>query len=468
MNKFPKIPFTLSEDIGTEKDLLDYLKTSGSFTFLQERRRNEISQIPAPTDGDNQQYHEAILKLWSSILTDSLRKLKEKDSRECDPQKPELSFFHAKSLGVDELHKILKAFSEFEGLLYGASPDRYRDHIIHSFRVWIVGQGILAESLNGKLSTGEQDEILISPEEWQCMWALVALCHDIGYPLGAIEKINRRARDTFRELGLVPSSDLRFAFQQQMLPFHDTIIRLIASKPVDARCGCYLPLDQTDSTPGTEAVRNAAPERMYLTHLQNKYYLKFLKSFDSLDHGIVSSLLMSRALVYFLESDFSHDPWKVLNGEDCRQFLIRREILRAVASHTCPDIYHLRFDTLAFLLYIVDEMQCWGRPTFEELQNRPESLGNAEVTVKEFTASAIDLEIKTSADHWDGELHKRTRAQIDRLHRMLRLAVGTRELAEGRLRLRLRFRLFNDEGQEHYLELRDGRIIRDDLDSESS
>lgn len=468
MNEFPNLPFTLSEDVRTEKSLLEYLKTSDSFAFLQEGLRGEIAEIPEPVDGAREhKYQEAILRLWPNILTDSLRKLKEKDSRECDPQEPELSFFHAKSLGVDELHKILNAFSEFEGMLYGASPDRYRDHIMHSFRVWIVGQAILAKSLNGKLSTGEQVEIQISPEEWQCMWALVALCHDIGYPLGAIEKINRRARDTFRELGLVPSSDLRFAFQQQMLPFHDTIIRLISSKPVDARCGCYQPSNQTNGAPGREPVQNAAPKGMYLTHLQNKYYLKFIKSFDSLDHGIVSSLLMSRALVYFLESDFSHDPWKALSEEDCRQFLIRREILRAVASHTCPDIYHLRFDTLAFLLYVVDEMQCWGRPTFEELQNRPASLGNAEVTVKEFSANAIDIEIKTSAGHWDDELQKGMRAQIDRLHCMLRLAVDTPKLAERHLGLH--FRLFNDGNQECCLELKDGRIdIREACSTGSS
>ncbi len=456
MNEFPNLPFPLSDDVATEKNLLKYLKASDSFTFFQEDLRTAIAKIPEPTDADSQKYQEAILTLWPNILTDALRKLKERDSRECDPKKPELSFFHAKSLGVDELHKILKAFSEFEGLLYGASPDRYRDHIMHSFRVWIVGQGILAKSLNGRLSTGEHETLQVSPEEWQCMWALVALCHDIGYPLGAIEKINRRARDTFRELGLVPSSDLRFAFQQQMLPFHDTIIRLIASKPIDARQHRGQLHSQTSNPPDDDARQSVACEGTYLTHLQNKYYLKFLKSFDNLDHGIVSSLLMSRALVYFLESDFSHDPWKALDYEDCRQFLIRREILRAIASHTCPDVYHLRFDTLAFLLYIADEIQCWGRPTFEELQKGPESLGNAEVVVEDFSPDIVSIEIKTSATYWDEELQQRTRFQIDRLHRMLRLAVDTRKLAERHVRLR--FRIFNDEAQECCLELKDGRI----------
>ncbi len=350
MSEFPSLPFTLREGADTERSLLTYLKKPESFVFFQEKLREKITSILDPVDDDGlQRYQESLLALWPSILTDALHKLKKNDLREYDPDKPGLiTFFHPESLGIEELEEVLSAFSEFEGLLYGASPDRYRDHIMHSFRVWIVGHAVLKEHLKGKISTGEDPRLQISAEEWQCMWALVALCHDIGYPLGAIEKINRRARDTFLKLGLVPSGDLRFAFQQQMLPFHDTIIRLIASKAVDARCVCYQPSRPTGKSSGTQLQAGAAPQGAYLTHLQNKYYLKLLKSFDRLDHGIVSSLLMSRSLVYFLESDFSHDSWKALDYEDCRQFLIRREILRAVASHTCPDIYHLQFDTLSF------------------------------------------------------------------------------------------------------------------------
>jgi hypothetical protein len=40
-----------------------------------------------------------------------------------------------------------------------------------------------------------------------------------------------------------------------------------------------------------------------------------------------------------------------------KQFVVRREILRSIANHTCQDIYHLQFNTLSFLLYITDEIQ---------------------------------------------------------------------------------------------------------------
>lgn len=193
---------------------------------------------------------------------------------------------------------------------------------------------------------------------------------------------------------------MRFTFRRQMLPFHDTIIRLMASNAV------------------------ALPQKkgQYATHLQNKYYLKLLKSFDRLDHGIVSSLLMSKALVYFLESDLSHDVIKCLDTKEARQFLIRREILRAVASHTCPEIYHLQFDTLPFLLYIVDEVQCWGRPTLEELQHEPTDIQGGYAFIKKFNATEVDIEIETQDKEWKPKQQTHILNQVLKLRTMLRLA----------------------------------------------
>ena len=72
-------------------------------------------------------------------------------------------------------------------------------------------------------------------------------------------------------------------------------------------------------------------------------------------------------LVYFLESDLDlSNPFT--DQEDARQFYIRREILRAIASHTCTDIYHLYPNSLAFILILADELQISGRPTFSELK----------------------------------------------------------------------------------------------------
>lgn len=434
MSAFPKLPFTLKQGKEGDQQLLNYLKAPKNFRYLGDGTQSIISGLPASLEEDGLQgAQKRLLDLWPLVLTDALLKLKEKDPREYDAKNPKMqSFFHAESLGVTELKEILTGFSEFEGMLYGASPHSYRDHLVHSFRVWIIGQGILKAGLKGALATCEDSRLKVERVEWECMWAIVALCHDIGYPLSAVEQINERARGTFKKQGLVPEGDLRFTFKQQMLPFHDTMIKLMASKPV---------------TDGTTA--------RWQTHVQNKYYAKLLKSFDQLRHGVISALLVSRGLVYFLESDLSHDGWKPLKREDARQFLIRREILRAIAAHTCPDVYHLRFDTLAFLLYIVDEIQCWGRPTFEELQCASTDYGRNQVTVREFSEKKIDIEIATEDSEWNEDQQKGMEFQIGRLHRMLRLAVDTPQLAKNSL---LTFKVSNKGKQYCFLKLHDGGI----------
>ena len=351
---FPDTPFDIND-----RSLITYLKRTTNFRYFNQDTKKIIWSIDITDTDDDEKLFRAnqdkFHKLWSLILIDALLKLKKHDSEEWKGPSSE-SFFHRGSLGINELDKLFDAFKGFEGMLYGASPERYRDHVIHSFKVWILGHAILKNHLSNKLSIfdiekKEFEEYNIEEVEWECMWALTALCHDVGYPIASIGKINEKARNTFKEFGLMPIADLRYSFSQQMLPFHDTVIKLMSSKPVKQKLHYfkyeqnkfYLKFLKDFGALDNGVVSKLKPVKEqvhFFTHLQNKFYLKFLKSFDQLDHGIVSAMLISKALVYFLESDYSHDKTSPLNNRDARQFLIRREILRAVSSHTCLDIYH--------------------------------------------------------------------------------------------------------------------------------
>ncbi len=408
---FSKLPLKLAKGDKADKSLVQYLQ-EGHFPYIQPETREAINALQ-PASLLTQR--DALLGLWDQVLIDALRFLKKHDPREWDRNRKGVnydSFFHKGSLGVDELSDVLNSFAEFEGMLYGASPERYRDHIAHAFRVWAIGHAVFMSKrcLNGSLSAiDELGHMVITTDEWLCMWAITALCHDLGYPLSHLGGINSLTRKTLGVMGLVHSGDLRFSFSQQMLPFHDTIIQLMASKPVSLG-------DDEKGVP------------RFTTHLQNKYYLKLLKSFDGLAHGVVSSMLVSKALVYFLESDLARDNYSTLSLEDARQFLIRREILRAMAAHTCQDIYHLRFDTLPFLLYIVDEIQCWGRPTLEELQHQATGISEGEAEIRAFCADKLAVVIRTGDERWSAEQLEDVKGRLGKLHRMLRLGVGTGDL----------------------------------------
>ena len=440
MNHFPNPPFEFDPN---DQALIEYVKGGGSpFCFLRRESRALVRKLsPARSLADQR---HILLDLWSAVITDALRALKRKDRREFEEQDgiDFDSFFNKPSLGLEKLEAILKAYGEFEPLMYGAQPGRYRDHVAHAFRVWIMGQGLLEHCLGGTLVSDAPKKARIRSIEWRCMWAVAALCHDIGYPLTSLKDINRSTTEALHTQGLRQTGDLRFEFSSAAQPFHDTILRLMASRLVDMGDGADDP-----------------KSKAWATHLQNKYYLKFVNSFDEQQHGVLSALILGKSLVYFLESDFSHDTRGVMKAEDGRQFLIRREILRAIAAHTCPEIYHIRFNSLAFLLFIVDEMQLWGRPTFDQARAAGES--NAQgtepiVTVNGFGKRAVDVQVRTSGKR-DDEC-KRINHKLSDIRRRIRLAVGSSELKD----LRLRFAFTTSDDKEALLELADGKISQPD------
>ena len=72
-------------------------------------------------------------------------------------------------------------------------------------------------------------------------------------------------------------------------------------------------------------------------------------------------------MLYFLESDYSLNEDYMFDYEDTRQFYLRREILRSMASHTCKDIYQNDALRFSFLLILCDDAQDWGRKNITQL-----------------------------------------------------------------------------------------------------
>lgn len=97
---------------------------------------------------------------------------------------------------------------------------------------------------------------------------------------------------------------------------------------------------------------------------------------------MISSIIIYKKLNYFKETDNNSDANYVFQEEDARQFYMRRDILRAMASHTCQDIYHIDVATFPMLLFVCDELQEWGRKSWKSMY-------------KGVTNNAVQLSIKT-------------------------------------------------------------------------
>ena len=322
------------------------------------------------------------IDLWKNLLIDSICILKVNDSREkLYNDSKDLELFvdnfskirKSSSFGIDEIVKYFADFIEFERVLYG-TDEHYRDHVDHVLQVWAIGISLICHNefilddgyiINSVTefhfeildSEDKKNEISISKSEYWSMWTIISLCHDLGYPIEKTAKINKQAKKIISHFGNMNFSELNYSFDIFNTFLVDKFLNVISSKAdfyTDLNC----------------------------TVIQTKYRDKFSKSLEDYKHGIFSSLLLFKNLTYFLETDYFVSKSN-LNKEDLRQFFIRKEILRSIAGHTCPKIYHINLNTLSFLLILSDELQEWNRPNFNEFKYKIEGK-EPTVEIKEF------------------------------------------------------------------------------------
>ena len=308
-----------------------------------------LYNILRDSDDDYEIYRhrKTVDNLWSTLLEKAIKCLRYYDKRE--PFSTSSGKKVPKAYGIDDLKKYYNQYAEFERVLYGTNR-YYRDHIIHVFRTWTSGVELLTKNNGDYLARIQiKDKTLnplLHPEEKLSMWTIIALTHDLGYPLEKAKSIIDITKDMVSTFIANPDISMDLSFHGVQNYMNDFVVRLMSSRMVE---------------------RESGENPSYVARLQSKYYFKFQKSLERNRHGILSTLIIYKLLTYFLESDYSINEDYVFDSEDCRQFYIRREILRAIASHTCDDVYQMYMGSFSFLLRICDDTQEWGRKNISEL-----------------------------------------------------------------------------------------------------
>lgn len=388
-----------------------------------------------------------IIDTWPFILQDSIYNLKCFDSREdayhtkkTNWRKENLDLNNQFVFGLDRLQNYFREFTEFESVLYGVDGN-YRDHVIHVFRVWLLGITLILnddQDLAIKIQDLEFERIVkgkstVQKEEVVSMWAIIALCHDLGYPLEKAEKVNESVERMYRHLGKINIQKFSAAFHLEHQFLNKFLLDFISSKvecQVEDQKGKNLEFLKAIEEKYDDYFRGKLSRedeeqyfinpKLYQTAIQTKYFIKFAKSLEYYSHGIISCTILLKSLFYFLESDFNIQERTKLSFEDARQFFIRREILRSIAAHTCPEVYHLKVNTLPFLLILCDELQEWGRPRFDELHSGSEAKPFCETEIVECRKDKI----KFSAKYYGvADSQKFAKKIFRRWHEILRSAV---------------------------------------------
>jgi len=332
-----------------------FKKNIKSIKFIQEDTIEALEKIDEKVNLNYQS--EDLVELWKYMIGNAIVFLKKNDTRE--------KYNDQMRLGVGKLHKYLIEYEEFEKIFYGTISN-YRDHVIHVFRTYLLGDFLIRNTYGYNNIDPVNGEYKISIEEKEAMWCIIALSHDLGYPLEKIHILNDPIRKILKIFGPISINEFGFNFFPQFTEFSQYTIRFMSSSIVKAGSSAYL-------------------------HVQAKYYQKFGSALTNYNHGVLSSILLMKDLVYFKESDYAFDNYKPLSEEDLRQFLIRKNILRSIASHNCPDIYYLTGTNFSFLLKAFDEMQEWGRPRLIDVTKRGGT--QTRLQINQFDQENLDYKI---------------------------------------------------------------------------
>jgi len=315
---------------------------------------------------------EDIKKLWIKLVDKSIKCLKYYDQRE-----PFIKYKNKKpeTYRIEDLKLYFDQFSSFEGVLYGSNKE-YRDHVIHAFRIWLLGVFILLTKssktdtriinkivLDGVINYDKNDKndlFDLTIFELLSIWTLISLCHDLGYPLERRDEVIKKTEKMMT--GFFPNANITMTYNN-ISGVHDETIRNIV-KFISSKIESSVTKDNSEN------------KTKYSTRIQSKYYNKINKSLESFSHGIISAIILFKSLEYFSESDFSIEGDYSYSKDDAKQFYIRREILRSIAMHTCYNAYHIKTTTLPFLLILCDELQEWDRKTFIDFYLGKQNIDN--------------------------------------------------------------------------------------------
>lgn len=338
-----KIQF-LQNDIHERKNIIQLLNGLIS-EFSEALKKGDLSE-----NLDWREAHKKGRDLWHALASKSLNYI--------DPS----------SKGNSELFRYLDAATEFEDLLYGLE-EYYRDHTLHSLWVYFIGEHIIRDHLpeihnnlnwylyndiehekeqhSQKLikdSQKKEKEICTEANNKRdAIWCIMALCHDLGYSLAKLNKLNEKVKNVlqffdipdFTRIGY--SLDIEHQFiVNQFLELMAMDVRIVPSTDKkDVLIKCY----RDDST-----------------------YWRLCRAFEKKQHGILSSYLIYKILGIFADAWMRGpaEEWG-LDDKEAIDNIIRGDILFAIAQHEF-DFAHLNsVGSLADILILSDELEEFSR-----------------------------------------------------------------------------------------------------------
>lgn len=341
------------------------------------------------------------------------------------------------SKGNSRIFRYLKAATEFEDLLYGLEP-YYRDHTLHCLWVYLIGEHLLRDLLSGVhkdlnwylYNSIEDDKATYSRmlldnarkkekeickhvnEKKDAIWCVMALCHDLGYSLAKLEKLNEKVKEVlefvdlreFRHIGY----SLDIEHQYHVSQFLELMAMEVWIVPSEDNKEVLIKGYRDDST-----------------------YWRLCQSFEKKEHGILSAYLIYKNLSIFADAWVRGpaESWGLDNDETVDN-IIRGDILYAIAQHEFEFAYLSQLSSLSDILMIADEMEEFSRYG-RQLQSRKykdttadTSISFKPVGLKRGQDVEIDIVYEVAKHFTDKDYFEFMKRKAERLNKIYSLSLS--------------------------------------------
>lgn len=365
----------------TDRAIIDFFKEKASEMNLDERNREFIRKnIDKLIDSKIARFQKAVLagELWKIIAYESIKSIT-KNIR-----------------GYAELCKYIDSYIKYEDLLFSID-EQYRDHIIHS--IWVMLLGLYLRDKCDVFRNLDYSNQLVTQKDFneefgelveetrkyeEELWCLIALTHDLGYPIEKTRMVNEMMRDMINRFGFLKLTDFEYNFTVVHQATIESLLNTLSSRLV-----CDL--------------GNAKVFKV-LNFLGTK--TEYAKSFERLDHGIMSAYLLQNYLDFICEETrvpSGLESIGLINASEVSKIVVTWTLISAISAHTNVYSYYNKIDNINALLILCDELEEFSRYSRNKSTN--EWVEVYLRTVFEYDGKSLKLEyvIDKGIEEWEME-----------------------------------------------------------------
>ena len=256
--------------------------------------------------------------------------------------------------GYHDLSAYFREYAHYENLLFSID-ENHRDHVIHSIWVMMIGFYLtdkcrpfshlylipfssVESSVEHSHPFQEAGQAFFSKQD--VLWVLISLTHDLGYPIQKTTVANHVMSNMISNFGFLTQTDFSYQFTVLHQTAIDELLNTISTMIVWLPNGSY----KMGISPGNR--------------------LDYAKSFERLDHGIMSAYLLQRHLDFICDTMSSFLNVPDYTEHDTQTAALRALIIMwliAISDHTNINRYYKDPSDISVLLVISDELDEFSR-----------------------------------------------------------------------------------------------------------